>query len=55
VEASAVYDRVKVRLEGIVRHATVTSEGAVRVGVEFDDNEESESYRITTEGITTPR
>jgi hypothetical protein len=55
VDVSAVDDRVNIRLEGIVRHATVTSEGAVRVGVEFDDDEESESYRISTEGSTTPR
>ncbi len=54
VEVSAVDDRVNIRLEGIVRHATVTSGGAVRVGVEFDD-EESQSYSITTEGTTTPR
>ena len=55
VEVSAVDDRVNIRLEGIVRHATVTSGGAVRVGVEFDDDEESESYSITTEGTSTPR
>jgi len=55
VEVSAVDDRVIIRLEGIVRHATVTPEGAVRVGVEFHDDEESESYSITTEGTTTPR
>jgi hypothetical protein len=55
VEVSAVDDRVNIRLEGIVRHATVTSEGAVRVGVEFDDNQESDPYSITMEGITTPR
>ncbi len=39
VQVSAVDDRVNIRLEGIVRHATVTSGGAVRVGVEFDDDE----------------
>jgi hypothetical protein len=55
VEVSAVDDRVSIRLEGIVRHATVISGGAVRVGVEFDDDEELESFSITTEGTTTPR
>ena len=54
VQVSAVDDRVNIRLEGIVRHATVTSGGVVRVGVEFDDDE-SESYSITTESTTTPR
>lgn len=55
VQVSAVDDRVNIRLEGIVRHATVTSGGVVRVGVEFDDDDESESYSITTESTTTPR
>jgi hypothetical protein len=55
IEVSAVDDRVNIRLEGVVRNSTVTSGGAVRVGVEFDDDEESESYSITTEGNTTPR
>jgi PilZ domain len=55
VEVSAVDDRVNIRLEGIVRHAAVTSGGTVRVGVEFDDEAESESYSITTEITKTPR
>jgi hypothetical protein len=54
VEVSAVDDRVNIRLEGVVRHAAVTSRGAVRVGVEFDDDAESQSYRITTESTRTP-
>lgn len=49
VEVSAIDDRVNIRLEGIVRYATVTSAGAVRVGVEFDDAEESEPYSIRTD------
>ena len=52
VEVSAVDDRVNIRLEGIVRYATVTSGGSVRVGVEFDDAE-AESYTITTDGTKT--
>jgi hypothetical protein len=52
VEVSAVDDRVNIRLEGVVRYATATSGGAVRVGVEFDD-EEAESYTITTDNTKT--
>jgi hypothetical protein len=52
VEVSAVEHRVNIRLEGIVRHATVTSGGAVRVGVEFDDGEDAESYSITLDSAT---
>jgi hypothetical protein len=52
VEVSAVDDRVNIRLEGVARHATVTSGGAVRVGVEFDDAAEAESYSITTDSTT---
>jgi hypothetical protein len=47
VEVSAVDDRVNIRLEGIVKYATATSGGAVRIGVEFDDDAESEPYSIT--------
>ena len=49
VEVSAVEDRVNIRLEGIARYATVTSGGRVRVGVEFDDAGETESYSIITD------
>jgi hypothetical protein len=52
VEVSAVDDRVNIRLEGIVKYATVTSGSAVRVGVEFDDAE-AESYTITTDSAET--
>ena len=55
VEVSAVDDRVNIRLEGVVKYATVTSGGAVRVGVEFDDDADSESYTITTDSTTTHR
>lgn len=55
VEVSAVDDRVNIRLEGIVRYATVTAGGTVRAGVEFDDDAETESYRITTDGTRTLR
>lgn len=54
VEVSAVDDRVNIRLEGIVRHAAATSGGAVRVGVEFDDGAETESYSITTDSTASP-
>lgn len=54
VEVSAVDDRVNIRLEGIVRHANVTPGGAVRVGVEFDDESDSEPYSITTDTTKTP-
>jgi hypothetical protein len=54
VEVSAVDDRVNIRLEGLVKYATVSSGGAVRVGVEFD-GEETESYTITTESTKTRR
>jgi hypothetical protein len=47
VEVSAVDDRVNIRLEGTVKYATATSGGAVRIGVEFDDDAESEPYSIT--------
>lgn len=50
VDVSAVDDRVNIRLEGVVRHAAVTSGGSVRVGVEFDDDAETDSYRIRTDG-----
>jgi hypothetical protein len=53
VEVSAVDDRVNIRLEGIVRYATVTPGGAVRVGVEFDDDEEKESFAILTDSTRT--
>jgi hypothetical protein len=49
VEVSAVDDRVNIRLEGIVRYATVTSVGGVRVGVEFDEDSEAEPFTITTD------
>jgi hypothetical protein len=49
VEVSAVDERVNIRLEGVVRNSTVTSGGSVRVGVEFDDAAESDSYSITTD------
>jgi hypothetical protein len=49
VEVSAVDDRVNIRLEGIVRYATVTSGGGVRVGVEFDNEDPTESFTITTD------
>jgi hypothetical protein len=52
VEVSAVDDRVNIRLEGVVRYATVNGGGAVRVGVEFDDAE-AESYSITTDSTRT--
>lgn len=55
VEVSAVDDRVNIRLEGIVRHAAATSGGAVRVGVEFDDDADTEAFSITTETTKTPR
>jgi hypothetical protein len=55
VEVSAVDDRVIIRLEGVVRYATVTSGGAVRVGVEFDDDAETESFIIKTDSTTTRR
>jgi hypothetical protein len=54
VEVSAVDDRVNIRLEGIVRYATVTTGGTVRVGVEFDDDAETEPYTISTESTKTP-
>lgn len=47
VEVSAVDDRVNIRLEGVVRHATVTSGGSVRVGVEFDEATDEGSFSIT--------
>ena len=55
VEVSAVDDRVNIRLEGVVRYATVTSGGAARVGVEFDDDEETESVSVSikTDSTTT--
>lgn len=49
VEVSAIDDRVNIRLEGIVRHSSVTSAGAIRVGVEFDDATEAEPFSITTD------
>lgn len=52
VEVSAVDDRVNIRLEGVVRHAAVTSGGAVRVGIEFDDDAETDSYSIKTDTVT---
>lgn len=55
VEVSAVEDRVNIRLEGVVRYATGTSGGAVRVGVEFDDDAGAESYRITTNSTGSQR
>jgi hypothetical protein len=55
VEVSAVDDRVNIRLEGIVRYATVTSGGGVRVGVEFDDEAPTESYTVTTDSTRTRR
>jgi hypothetical protein len=57
VEVSAVDDRVNIRLEGVVRYATVTSGGAARVGVEFDDDEETESVSVSikTDSTTTRR
>ena len=55
VEVSAVDDRVNIRLEGIVRHATVTPGGAVRVGVEFDNESENEPFSITTDTTGTRR
>ncbi len=53
VEVSAVDDRVNIRLEGIVRYATVTSGGAVRVGAEFDDDAAMASYKITPDTTRT--
>ena len=57
VEVSAVDDRVNIRLEGVVRYATVTSGGAARIGVEFDDDEETESVSVSikTDSTTTRR
>jgi hypothetical protein len=55
VEISAVDDRVSIRLEGIVRYARATSDGAVRVGVEFDDDADKESYSITTASTSSRR
>ncbi len=55
VEVSAVEDRVNIRLEGIVRYATVSSGGSVRVGVEFDDDADKESYCITTDTTSSRR
>jgi hypothetical protein len=55
VEVSAVEDRVNIRLEGIVKYASVTSGGGVRVGVEFDDDADTESYTITTDSSGTRR
>ncbi len=52
VEVSAIDDRVNISLEGVVRHAAVTSSGAVRVGVEFDDHEDAQSFSITTDSTT---
>jgi hypothetical protein len=49
VDVSAIEDRVNIRLEGIVRYAAVTPAGDVRVGVEFDDQEDTQSYCITTD------
>ena len=42
VDVSAVSDQVSIRLEGKVANAAVTSGGAVRVGIEFDDAVETE-------------
>jgi hypothetical protein len=55
VEVTAVDDRVNIRLEGVVRNATVTSGGTVRVGVEFDDETDTESYSITADSARTQR
>ena len=52
IEVSAVEDRVNIRLEGIVRHATVPPGGGVRVGVEFDDGEEAEPYSISADSAS---
>ena len=55
IEVSAVDDRVNIRLEGVVRYATVTTGGAVRVGVEFDEDTDTEAYRITTDSTRSSR
>jgi hypothetical protein len=43
VDVPAVGDSVSIQLEGLVKNAVPTAEGAVRVGIGFDGVSESES------------